>query len=55
LLARYTEMIKSSNPRSICYLKWHDPIKEGARPVFSRMFVSFNDWNEGSLGGCRSL
>ena len=42
LLARYTEMIKSSNPGSICYIKWHDLVEEGVRPIFSRMFMSFN-------------
>ena len=55
LLARYTEMIKSSNSGSICYIKWHDPVKEGARPIFSRMFVSFNAWKEVFLGGCRKF
>ena len=30
----YTEMIKSPNPGSIHYIKWHDPVKEGAKPIF---------------------
>jgi len=29
LLARYTEMIKSSNQGSICYIKWHDRNVQG--------------------------
>jgi len=55
LLARCTEMIKSSNSESICYIKWHDPVKKGARPVFLRMFMSYNAWKEGFLGGCRKF
>jgi len=53
LLAKYTEMIKASNPGSTCFIKWNEPICEGIRPVFCRMFMCFNACKEGFLSGCR--
>jgi len=54
-LAKYTVMVKETNPGSLCYIKWQDPAKEGGHPVFFRMFICFEACKRGFVAGCRKL
>jgi len=54
-LARYTVLVKETDPGSLCYIKWQDPPEEGEHPVFFRMFICFEACKRGFVSSCRKL